>query len=111
MDKGILDRDGLRCGKVDDLRLELPSGGGPPRVAAIVTGPLAFTRTVSPRLALIVRVVYRAAGVRDPHPVEIDWDQVARIDAAVHLTGSSGDGRLQELPRALAARFKDIPGA
>jgi sporulation protein YlmC with PRC-barrel domain len=50
LDRQILDRHGVRCGKVDDLELTVDEDG-PPRVTAVIVGPGALlTRTHHTRL-------------------------------------------------------------
>jgi hypothetical protein len=44
LDRQLIDADGRLAGKVDDLELEIPSGGGPPVVTAILSGPGALSR-------------------------------------------------------------------
>src|SRR4029453_5839 len=39
LDRQLIDKDGRLAGKVDDLELELPSGGGPPVGPALLPGP------------------------------------------------------------------------
>lgn len=111
LDKEIVDADGLRCGKVDDIVLEVPDDGSPPVVASIVTGPLAFAETVGAPAVLVARLVHRLLGVRAPRPVDIGWRDVAMIDVVVHLDVHSAGTELQTVPdhaRRLVAR---IPGA
>jgi hypothetical protein len=44
LDRQLVDADGRLAGKVDDLELEFPEGGGPPVVTAILAGPGALSR-------------------------------------------------------------------
>jgi sporulation protein YlmC with PRC-barrel domain len=111
LDKGILDRDGLRCGKVDDLVLELSDDGSGPAVVALVTGPTAFARTVGPRATWLARLCYRVIGVRDIGPVEVAWDHVAAIDVLVHLDCDSERTRLQSAADAARRIIDLLPGS
>ncbi len=111
LDKGILDRDGLRCGKVDDLVVEVPDDGSDPYLVALVTGPQAFSRTVGRPLAWAARTVYRLLGVERPEPVEVEWEHVAAIDVAVHLDFDSEHTPLQAVADAARRIVEKIPGA
>lgn len=111
LDKGILDRDGLRCGKVDDVVLELAEDGSPPVVVAFVAGPLAFSRTVGGWATRVARLAYRLVGVRDPAPVEVTWDRIRAIDVVVHLDCDSEGTRLQALPDATRRIVETLPGS
>lgn len=115
--KGLLDRDGRRAGKVDDLLLEIPepftAGELPePRVKAILTGPLALARDLPGWTQRAARWAYRLLGVDDPQPVEIPWERVAAIDVLVHVDLSRDEAGFQPLADAVRRRFIErIPGA
>ena len=107
LDRSLLDSRGKRAGKVDDLLLELPDDGGPPVVAAIVTGPLALTERAPRPLPACLRLLYRLAGVREPRPAHVAWQHVTSIDVAVHLDLEREAAGLDTLARAVAHRFID----
>jgi len=116
VDKEILDRDGLRGGKVDDLLLELgePTEHGlpSPEVVAIISGPLALARNLPRPLYWLARQVYRLLGLTDAQPVEIPWEQVTAIDVVVHTRVHRGDVGLSALPDAVARRLIGrLPGS
>jgi hypothetical protein len=115
MDKGVEDRLGRRCGKVDDLVLEVPdpgrSPGRRPELVALVTGPLAFASVVGPRSRRLVRLLYRALGVPDPEPVELPWSAVDQIDVVVHVDADERELGLQRLAEAVGERLiAKLPG-
>ncbi len=107
LDKGILDRNGLRCGKVDDLVLDVPDDGSPPVVVALVTGPLAFANTLGGLARRLARGLYHLAGVGDPRPVEVAWRHVRAIDVVVHLDVDAHDTGINALADAARHRFFD----
>ena len=111
LDKGILDRDGLRCGKVDDVVFDIPDGGSPPTVVAFVTGPLAFSRTVGGWAMRLARIGYRLMGLREPAPVEVEWERIAAIDVVVHLDCDSEGTPLQAVPDAARRIVDALPGS
>lgn len=111
LDKGLLDRDGRRCGKVDDLLLEVDPDGEP-RVVAVVSGPLAFAQTLGGPWRAVAAAVHRLLGVADPRPVEIPWSSVEAIDVAVRLSVTRREAGLEALPDAVRSRIVSrIPGA
>ena len=111
LDKTLLDAEGKRAGKVDDLLLELPDDGGPPIVRAIITGPLALVQEQPRWTRGPVRLLYRLLGVRDPHPAQVAWSEVTTIDVAVHAGCDREAAGLNLLASAAARRFIDrIPG-
>jgi sporulation protein YlmC with PRC-barrel domain len=92
LDRQLIDVEGRRCGKVDDLELE-GLGEDRPRVAVILTGAPAWRgRGWLGRIA--------AALVRRGSTVRVDWAEVRAVEAAVHLRRKAEDLRLGrgELP-------------
>lgn len=111
LDKGLLDRDGRRCGKADDLVLELEPGREP-ELVALVSGPLAFAQTVGRPWRAAAAALHRLLGVADPHPVEIRWSAVEAIDVVVRLSVSRQESGLDALPDAVRRRIvARLPGA
>ena len=96
LDHQLLDKDGRRCGNVDDLAIE----GGPgevPEVVAILVGPGYW----GPRAGWI------GGGAR----VRVPWSEVAKLDSAVclkHEATELGLGRGDDRLRPYVDR---IPGA
>jgi sporulation protein YlmC with PRC-barrel domain len=84
LDEQILDSEGQRCGRVDDIEL----GGNPPRIAALLVGESLYPR----RLPKLLRgVARRIAGpeVWGSSAVRVPWEEVEEINAAVHLRGKA----------------------
>ena len=102
LDHQLLDSDGRRCGKVDDLELE-GVGEGTPRVVAILVGASAWRgRGVLGRLAA------RIAGGR---LVRVPWDEVGDVKAHVELRKPARElrlGRGDDLARPLVEK---LPGS
>ncbi|MCW2965081.1 MAG: hypothetical protein JWO17_2333 [Actinomycetia bacterium] len=98
LDHQLLDKDGRRCGNVDDLAVE------DAEVVAILSGPGYWPQ----RSGRIGRLAGWIGGSRR---VRIPWDEVAKIDSAVHLRRTApeyGLGKGDDRVRPLLER---IPGA
>ncbi len=112
IDHALIDRDGRRAGRVDDLELEvIAESGQAPRIVlrALVSGPLPRpTRRLVRRLA---RWCYRLIGVRDPHPVTLGWSHVRAIDALVHLDVGRREAGLQVVDHACERLLQHLPGS
>jgi len=95
LDKEILDGDGFKGGKVDDLLLELRAGE-PPVVRAIITQQGALARVLGHRPARLNAWLRAWALGQGPDvtPVEIGWAHVTRIDVTVHIDLSRTDAGL-----------------
>jgi sporulation protein YlmC with PRC-barrel domain len=86
LDRQVIDVNGLMAGKVDDLELEFSSEPhGPPRVAAILLGPGALASRIGGRLGTSIAAVYGRVAEEEPHPNEISFGVVKRIDNHVEL--------------------------
>jgi sporulation protein YlmC with PRC-barrel domain len=87
LDRQLIDKDGRLAGKVDDLELELPEGGGPPVVTAILSGPGALSRRLGGRLgAWLEALANRVREGEDRHPARVPFGLVKRIGSAVDLS-------------------------
>jgi sporulation protein YlmC with PRC-barrel domain len=87
LDRQLIDKDGRLAGKVDDLELELPEGGGPPVVTAILSGPGTLSRRLGGRLgAWLEALANRLREGDDRHPARISFGLVKRIGSAVDLS-------------------------
>ena len=85
LDRQLIDSDGRLAGKVDDLELEVPEGGGPPVVTAILSGPGALSRRIGGRPgAWLEAVANRLRG--DRRPARVPFGVVKRIESAVDLS-------------------------
>jgi sporulation protein YlmC with PRC-barrel domain len=84
LDHQLVDSEGRRCGKVDDLELE-GVREGKPVVTAIVVG-------------------------RRRH-VHVPWERVEKVDSAVHLKGSARELRLGRGDDRLRRWLEWVPGA
>ena len=92
LDRQLIDCDGRLAGKVDDLELELPEGGGPPAVTAILAGPGALSRRIGGRFgAWLEAVANRLREGDDRKPARISFGVVKRVGSAVELSVPRAD--------------------
>lgn len=111
VDRALIDRNGRRAGRVDDLELDVTKDGAKRRIElrALVAGPLARpTWSFARHLA---RLAYRLVGVRDPRPAALPWDRVDAIDSMVHVDVDRDRARLRLVDAALERVAARIPGA
>lgn len=84
LDEQILDSEGRRCGRVDDIELR----GSPPRISALLVGEALYPRRLPPWLYGLAR---RVAGPErwGARALRIPWEEVDEVNAAVHLRGKA----------------------
>jgi sporulation protein YlmC with PRC-barrel domain len=80
LDEQIVDSDGHRCGRVDDIELS----GSPPRLTALLVGEGLYPRRLPKPLRRLAR---RLAGpeVWGKNALRIPWEEVDELGAAVRL--------------------------
>ena len=85
LDRQVIDSDGALVCNVDDLEIDV-SGGGPPRIVALLTGPgVLGPRTGGLHRSMDGRHVATAQPDGRSRPGRIDIHLVADIDSAIHL--------------------------
>jgi sporulation protein YlmC with PRC-barrel domain len=102
LDHQLVDSEGRRCGKVDDLELE-GVAEGKPSVVAILTGPGAWRGR-----GRLGRALARLGGSRT---VRIPWGEVAAVEASVQLRKSAAELRLARGDRRAERWIEKLPGA
>jgi sporulation protein YlmC with PRC-barrel domain len=103
LDHQIVDKEGRRCGKVDDLAIE-GAPGQPAEVVALLVGP-GYWPGRSRRLGAL------AAKLGGNKRVRVGWDKVAEIDSAIHLSCPARDAGLGSGDDRLRPWLEKIPGA
>lgn len=111
IDHALLDRNGRRMGRVDDLRLRLDTDGATRRLVldAIVTGPL--PRRASWPVRVLARIGYGMVGVRRPAPAVVPWSAVSAINALVHLDIDREESGFRLVDKAALRLIAHLPGS
>jgi hypothetical protein len=92
LDRLLVDLSGTPLGRVDDVELSDPAPGAPPRVVALLCGPLAL----GPRIGHELGEVWAAFGRRmrgrgDDAPVRIPWPLVVDVRPGEVRLGITAD--------------------
>ena len=103
LDHQLLDKDGRRCGNVDDLAIE-GGAGEAPEVVAILVGPGYWPQ----RAGLIGRLAGWIGGGRR---VRVAWSDVRKVDSAVELKREATELGLGRGDDRLRPYLDKIPGA
>jgi sporulation protein YlmC with PRC-barrel domain len=102
LDHQLVDSEGRRCGKVDDLELE-GVAEGKPQVTAILTGPAAWSGRG--------RLGARAARLAGGRVVRVPWSEVDDVASAVHLRKQAAELRLGRGDDRVRPWIARLPGA
>ena len=103
LDRQLLDKNGRRCGNVDDLAIE-GGVGDVPEVVAILVGPGYWPQ----RAGLIGKLAGWIGGGRR---VRVDWKEVHKVDSAVELKREATELGLGRGDDRLRPYLDKIPGA
>ena len=102
LDEQLVDVDGRRCGRVDDL--EFDGGlGEPPRLAAILSGPGVWHRRM-PRPLRAAGARIFGSGVLGGDIIRVPWEDVDDITSVIRLKRKARELGLAQ-GDDLAARF------
>jgi hypothetical protein len=113
LDRQLIDKDGRLAGKVDDLELEFPDGGGPPVVTAILAGPGALSRRIGGRFgAWLENLANRLREGDDRRPARVSFGVVREIGSAVELSAAKAELETDRLEAWTRERIiGKLPGA
>jgi sporulation protein YlmC with PRC-barrel domain len=103
LDHQLLDKEGRRCGNVDDLAIE----GGPgetPEVVAILVGPGYWAQ----RGGLLGRIAGWIGGGRR---VRVPWSEVEEVDSHIKLRKTAAELGLGRGDDRVRPWIEKIPGA
>jgi sporulation protein YlmC with PRC-barrel domain len=89
LDDQLVDVDGRRCGRADDIEFE-GGLGEPPRLYAIISGSGSWHRRFPRRLRGIGARVF-GSGVSGDNVIRVPWNQVDDIGAVLKLKAKARD--------------------
>lgn len=109
LDDQLVDVDGRRCGRVDDL-VFAGEPGAPLVLETILSGSGAWHRRLPGWLQRPARYLF-GDGVIGKDVIEVPWSQVDSLDSVVHLRAKAPDMGLGQGDDRDAALFRRVPGA
>jgi sporulation protein YlmC with PRC-barrel domain len=104
LDDDLIDRDGRRCGKVDDIELD-GEPGRQTHISAILAGPGAFSGRLPNWIARPAKRLWGEGMVRVP------WDEVADVTAVVNLKRPASELGLGQGDDATRSMVDWLPGS
>jgi sporulation protein YlmC with PRC-barrel domain len=109
LDDQLVDVDGRRCGRVDDLEFD-GDLGDPPRLFAIVSGSGTWHRRLPRPLRSLGERVF-GEGVLGGDVIRVPWDQVEEVGTAIRLRAKARDLGLGQGDDRLGKRIEGLPGS
>jgi sporulation protein YlmC with PRC-barrel domain len=104
LDHQLVDSEGRRCGKVDELELDGKAGENL-RVVALLVGPGAWRARLPGPLPRLAGRLFARQVVRGP------WEAVESVEAAVHLSNTASELGLGRGDDRWRKRIARIPGS
>src|SRR5690349_10398694 len=102
MDQNLLDKQGERCGRVDDVLVE-DVFDRPARLIGLLSGGGAKSRQLWGPLHRLTLWLYRLIGVPESiEPICVPWEQVDKVEDDVVLKIAADEAGLDRLNRAVA---------
>jgi hypothetical protein len=109
LDDQIIDVDGRRCGRVDDVEL-LGGPGEPLQLSGLLTGRGAYAARMPRRLRALARRLF-GDDVRGGTVRRVPWSEVEDVSATVRLFKRAGDLGLAGDDLELQRPLDRMPGA
>ena len=103
LDRQLLDKNGRRCGNVDDLAIE-GGVGEKPEVVALLVGPGYWRQRAGWTGAI-------AGWLGGNGKVKVPWQDVVRVDSGIELKKTAPELGLGRGDDRLRRYFDKIPGA
>lgn len=109
LDKNVVDRNGQAMGRVDAILFE--QDDGPPRITALLIGPVALASRLHPALGRLVSALERRLGIDRDRPCRIDVSDIDRIDRTIRLGITLGETRAAAVEELLRRWVLRLPGS
>jgi sporulation protein YlmC with PRC-barrel domain len=109
LDDQLVDVDGRRCGRADDLEFE-GGLGELPRLANILSGSGTWHRRLPRRLRGVGAWIF-GTGVKGRDVIQVPWDQVDEIGAVIKLRAKAGELGLGQGDDRGTCIVEKIPGS
>jgi sporulation protein YlmC with PRC-barrel domain len=110
LDKAVVDRNGRKMGRVDGIVLDRREGQ-PPRLTAILIGPVALGDRLHRNIGRLVSTLVARTGLGQGRPVRIDFENIADVGRSVKLRLLIGETAVDAVERRLRAWVLKIPGS
>jgi hypothetical protein len=108
LDEQLLDVDGRRCGRVDDLEFEGGLGGDPPRLHAILSGSGTWHRRLPRPLRALGQRIF-GTGVSGRDVIRVPWEEVEDVSSVIRLKAKARELALGQGDERAASLVAKLP--
>lgn len=110
LDQVVVDRNGREMGRADGIVLALHDGQ-PPRLEAILIGPIALGCRLHPTIGRLVRALERRLGLGAGRPVRVEFGDIETVDDKIRSRLAIGETHADAVERRLRAWVVRLPGS
>jgi hypothetical protein len=108
LDEQLVDVDGRRCGRVDDLEFDDETTGTAPRLHAILSGSGTWHRRLPRPLRTLAQRIF-GTGVSGRDLIRVPWQEVDEISSVIHLKAKARDLGLGQGDERYAIPIAKLP--
>ncbi len=110
LDKSVVDRNGREMGRADGVVLTL-NDGQPPRLDAILIGPIALGSRLHPKIGRLVCALERWCGLDGGRPVRVAFGDIETVERKVRLRLAIGETAADAVEQRLRVWVDRLPGS
>ena len=110
LDKSVVDRNGREMGRVDGIVLAL-GDGQPPRLEAILIGPIALGYRLHPTVGRLVTGLERRLGLDAGRPVRVEFGDIETVEHKVRIRLAIGETTAEAVEQRLRAWVVKLAGS
>ena len=109
LDDQLVDVDGRRCGRVDDLEFD-GDPGERPRLSAILSGSGVWHRRM-PRVLRTAGARFFGIGIAGADVIRVPWDEVDGITSSIRLKAKASELGLAQGDEEAARFVRKLPNS
>jgi hypothetical protein len=110
LDKAVVDRNGREMGRADGIVLAVRDGQ-PPRLDAILIGPIALGQRLHPTIGRLVSALEARLGLDADRPVRVEFGDIETVEHKVRIGLAIGETAANAVEQRLRTWIAKIPGS
>ena len=110
LDKPVVDRNGRQMGRADGIVLAVRDAQ-PPRLEAVLIGPIALGYRLHPAIGRLVSALERRLGLDHSRPVRVEFGDIETVEHKIRIRLAIGETAADAVEQRLRAWVSRIPGS